>query len=197
MLPITVESYVVGFMIYKGALSTIERRRLFQKVPDTFDWIKILRRQHSLCALGQRPKLYNTNKQSQLRMLQCLPKPIIPRRRHLFTWPLLLSCTDYIRFSKIYRCNYRKYCTQIGPMYTWIICLLSYQSATRVKSRCVLLYSRVISSLHMALFRSFCYAEVALPEPLEEPHQHAASSQLPKGIFSEETCTLQLPGQVV
>ena len=48
----------------------------------------------------------------------------------------------------------------------------------------------------MALFRSFCYAEVALPELLEEPH-HAASSQLPKGIFSEETCALQLPGQVV
>ena len=37
MLPITVESCVVGFMIYKGTLSTIERRRLFQKVPDTFD----------------------------------------------------------------------------------------------------------------------------------------------------------------
>ena len=44
-------------------------------------------------------------------------------------------------------------------------------------------------TLHVTLFRSFCYAEVALPEPLEEPH-HAASSQLPKGIFSEETCDL-------
>ena len=56
-------------------------------------------------------------------------------------------------------------------------------------------------TLHMALFRSLCYAKVALPEPLEEPH-HAASSQLPKGIFSEETCALpptrlQLPGQMV
>ena len=60
MLPITVESCVVGFMIYKGALSTIERRRFFQKVPDTFEF------QYWAGSIADMPrgsaqKIYNTD----------------------------------------------------------------------------------------------------------------------------------------
>ena len=99
------------------------------------------------------------------------------------TWPLLLSCI--ISWSKIYRWNYRRYFwnyyIQIGPRYTWtMLTLFNCLSTTEVKEAIVfyynvhvILYTPLIAC-HACMwpcFVHFCYAKVALPKLLKEPHQ--------------------------
>ena len=68
-------------------------------------------------------------------------------------------------------------------MYAWtLLTEFNCQSATHMENVIVFYYYSVLllNVCHVCIwpcFVHFCYAEVALPELLEEPH-HAASSQL-------------------
>ena len=119
----------------------------------------------------------------------------------VFTWPLLLSCI--IRWSKIYRHNYRKYYYKYYTLCMHWQCLLSLTaSLPHVWKHYYIhmLFHTLFNACHVCIwpcFVHFCYAEVALPELLKEPH-HSQFSTILRDLWPEETCTLQFRGwQVV